>query len=193
MIGMGRVLYTLLFIAALSPSGALAQIVSTTESEVDTGGNSAGGVVETGAAGSSVKTTNVVGEEGGTVEIEVRTETNGTIKTESIEKQVPGAVEVNVSATSKSGAVNVEKKVEQGKVSVTVNGTSESASNTPFWTRIPFPTWFWQAEPKDAELSEASEEGLEVEVASESGLASSPPFGDLRGLFKRLFSFLSFF
>ena len=135
---MTKTLYILLVLAALLPGAAYAQIQSTTESEVDTGGNTVrqGGTIETGGSASSVKTTNVVGEEGGSVEIEVRTETNGEMKTESIKKTVPGGVNVRVSASS-SGAVktDVKKTETNGKVTVTVQSTATGTSSAPFWAR----------------------------------------------------------
>ena len=133
--GMKVAIYTLLMLAALSPV-AYAQIESTAEAETDTGGNNAGsgGTVETGDSAASVQTTNVVGEGGGTVKVEVRTETNGEVKTESIKKTVPGGVNVRVSASS-SGAVktDVKRTETNGKVTVTVQSAATGTSSAPFW------------------------------------------------------------
>ena len=135
---MTKTLYILLVLAALLPGAAYAQVQSTTEAETDTGGNNAGsgGTVETGDSAASVQTTNVVGEGGGTVKVEVRTETNGEVKTESIKKTVPGGVNVRVSASS-SGAVktDVKKTETNGKVTVTVQSTATGTSSAPFWAR----------------------------------------------------------
>ena len=100
------IMYTLLILAALSPAIALAQIVSTTEADTDTGGNTvgSGGAVETGSAGSSVETSSVVGNGGGTVDIKIETKINGKVQTESIKKDIPsGGIRVDVSAKSSGG------------------------------------------------------------------------------------------
>ena len=185
---MTKTLYILLVLAALLPGAAYAQVQSTTEAETDTGGNSAGGggAVETGASSASVQTTNVVGEGGGTVKVEVRTETNGEVKTETVEKQVSGGATVNVKASSNSGDVNGMKAEEKGKVMVTVQGTGTPSG---FWSRIPFPTWFFKAavEPEASEV----EQTIEIEIRDEAGTAS--PFRNLHELFQKLFNFFSFF
>ena len=185
---MKKTIHVLILLAALTPVFAYAQIESTTEAETDTGGNSAGGsgAVETGASSASVQTTNVVGEGGGTVKVEVRTETNGEVKTESVEKEVSGGVQVNVKASSNSGDVNGMKAEEKGKVMVTVQGTGTPSG---FWSRIPFPTWF----SRPGVESEASEmeQTIEIEIRDETETAS--PFRNLHELFQKLFNFFSFF
>jgi len=185
---MTKNLYVLLVLAALLPGAVYAQVQSTTEAETDTGGNTAesGGTVETGASSASVQTTNVVGEDGGTVKVEVRTETNGEVKTESVEKEVSGGIQVNVKASSNSGDVNGMKAEEKGNVMVTVQGTGTPRG---FWSRIPFPTWFSTAEP-EPEASEV-EQIIEIEIRDEAGTAS--PLRNLYELFQKLFNFFTFF
>ena len=195
---MGRVLYMLLILVALSPVATHAEITSTTEAEADTGGNTAeqGGTVETGSSGSQVKTTNVLGSEGGTVDIEIRTETNGEVRTESIKKQVPGGVEVNVTASS-SGSVktSVSKSEARGKVTMIVSGnaTSVATLSTSFWTRIPLLSWFWRAGSESMSLDTESEvEGEGVVEGSVDEEEPSSPAG-FQAFFRKLFSFLPFF
>ena len=97
---MTKAIQALLILIAFSPAFVFAQIVSTTEAETDTGGNTveSGGVVETGASGASVQTTNVVGSDGGTVNITVKTEENGVVREETVTKKVPpGNTKVQVS------------------------------------------------------------------------------------------------
>ena len=185
---MKKTIHVLILLAALTPVFAYAQIESTTEAETDTGGNNAGsgGTVETGDSAASVQTTNVVGEGGGTVKVEVRTETNGEVKTESMEKEVSGGVQVNVKASSNSGDVKGVKTLEKGKVTVTVQGTGTPSG---FWSRIPFPTWFSKAGP-ESETSEV-EQTIEIEIRDEAGTVS--PFRNLYELFQKLFNFFTFF
>ena len=185
---MKKTIHVLILLAALTPVFAYAQIESTTEAETDTGGNNAGsgGTVETVDSAASVQTTNVVGEGGGTVKVEVRTETNGEVKTESMEKEVSGGVQVNVKASSNSGDVNGMKAEEKGKVTVTVQGTGTPSG---FWSRIPFPTWFSRpaVEPEASEV----EQTIEIEIRDEAETA--PPFRNLYELFQKLLNFFTFF
>src|SRR3989344_5354148 len=184
---MKKTIHALIILTALSPAFAYAQINSTTEAESDTGGNTAesGGVVETGSSSSEVKTT-TIGGEGGTVKVEVRTETNGEVKTESMEKEVSGGVQVNVKASSNSGDVKGVKTLEKGKVTVTVQGTGTPSG---FWSRIPFPTWFSRpaVEPEASEV----EQTIEIEIRDEAETA--PPFRNLYELFQKLLNFFTFF
>jgi len=184
---MKKTIHALIILTALSPAFAYAQINSTTEAESDTGGNTAesGGVVETGSSSSEVKTT-TIGGEGGSVKVEVRTETNGEVKTETVEKEISGGANVNVKASSNSGGVKVESKEENGKVTVTVQGTGTPSG---FWSRIPFPTWF--SRPGVESESSEAEQTIEIEIRDKTETGS--PFRNLHELFQKLFNFFSFF
>jgi len=173
--------------------GPVAQINSETSAESETGGNTGSG--STGNASASSHSTTVIdGSGNGTVEVHVRTETNGVVQEETIKKEVEGAVEVRVSttSTSKSGAKPAPKTKTEAKAEATVEvksgGIFSRVASTTFWRNFSLWTSFTGSGTTTVEVED---EGRVLSMI-ERPQGTTTANGGIRGLFSSIVNIFIF-
>lgn len=149
-----------LVLALFMPVFALAQINSETSAESDTGGNTSGSGSSGDASASSHSTTVIDGSGNGTVEINIITNTNGTVQNETIKKEIQGGVEVRVSTTSTSKPSSKSAAQSKGTAKAEVDVKVRSGS---IFSRIASTT-FWRTFPLWAAFSAGGTTTADVEV-----------------------------
>lgn len=183
--------------ALFSPVLVSAQITSETSAESDTGGNRGSGT-SGNASASSHSTTVIDGNGRGTVEVKVRTETNGVVQEETIKKEVQGTTEVRVSTTSKSAAqqkaevkTKVEAKTEAGREDSAVQGLSHVASTTfSLWRTIP--SWFsFGLKSTTTVKTNIEDDGRVLGMIGRPHGTTTPGIG-IRGFFAKMFDIVIF-
>lgn len=157
------------------PVLALAQIHSDTSAESDTGGNIGNGT--TGSASASSHSTTVIdGSGNGTVEVYIKTNTDGEVHEESIKKEVQGGVEVRVSTTSKPATKLTQPTEAEAKVEAKTNVEikNEGGMFSTFWRSFPLWTSF---STEDTTTVEVKDDGrvltmIERTESEDAGISS---------------------
>jgi hypothetical protein len=180
---------TLFFLPVL----ASAQIVSETSADSDSGGNSAGsgGTTTTGDSSASARTTTVIDGGSGVVDIQVKTETNGEVHTETIKKEIKAGEEVHISTTSSTKGATAKPKTEAKakanvEASVTIGKTVQSnVTSSTFWSRIPLWKPFVQISSTTSEFGKPDKAFIRIH-------ATSSPVDGLKSFIQRIFGIVIF-
>src|SRR3989344_6618445 len=123
---------TLIFVLTCTfaaPILTRAQILSETSAESDTGGNTAGNgaSVAEGSSSASVRVTNLINAKGAsTVEVEVETESDGDVRTESLRQRIEARKAVEIRVATSSHGIDVRSEVRVG-----IGEDDRSNTNTP--------------------------------------------------------------